>query len=234
MPQNNNIALLLFSRSSGEESLAKSIYPSKVSANNKKLAHSLISRSIKVAKQSGLPFYFWDESNQVGDTFGQKLANAIEATFQRGYQKVIVIGNDCLHLKHQNILNAKNALQKNDVALAPTKKGGTYLIGLSQQSFNKNEFADVSWQNTSTYQALLRHFSPFSITQLPLLDDVNSLADLQKQINHLSKTDILRCLAQSMVASLKKFFKHLDHPPSRSILHNLFGLKSPPTASILL
>lgn len=224
---------MLFSRSSEEESLAKSIIPSKRSINNKKLAHSLISRSIKVAKQSGLPFYFWDESKQVGDTFGEKLANAIEATFQRGFKKVIVIGNDCLQLKYQNILEAGNKLQKNNVVLAPTKKGGTYLIGLSQNSFNKNEFAAVSWQNASTYQALLTHFSLFSVTQLPILDDVNNFIDLQKQINHLSKNDILRCLAQSMFASLQKFIKHIQHQPSGYILRNSFGLKAPPITSLL-
>ncbi len=232
MPQKNHIALLLFSRSSEEESVAKNIFPHKGSANNKKLAHSLISRSIKVCKQSGLPFYFWDESKQVGDTFGQKLANAIEATFNKGYQKVIVIGNDCPHLKHQHIFKAINALQKNDVVLAPTKKGGTYLIGLSQKLFNKNEFAHVSWQKTTTYDNLISLFSPFNLTQFPLLDDVNSFADLQKQINYLSNNDFLRCLAQSMFASLKNFIKHIQHPPSGYILRNLFSLKAPPIPSL--
>ena len=224
---------MLFSRSSEEESLAKSIISSKRSINNKKLAHSLISRSIKVAKQSDLPFYFWDERKQVGETFGEKLANAIEATFQNGYQKVIVIGNDCPQLKYQNILEAKNALQKNDVVLAPTPKGGTYLIGLSQHSFNKKEFALVSWQKTSTYEDLISHFSPFTLAQFSLLDDVNNFIDLQKQINHLSQTDTLRCLAQSMFASLQKFLKHIQHQPSGFILRNFFGLTAPPHSSLL-
>jgi glycosyltransferase A (GT-A) superfamily protein (DUF2064 family) len=77
-----------------------------------------------------LPYFISDESTQQG-FFGDKLSHAIQSV-DRGYDKVIVLGNDSpgLHLNH--LQEAFLELQDKSVVLGPDFKGGTYLMGFSK------------------------------------------------------------------------------------------------------
>jgi glycosyltransferase A (GT-A) superfamily protein (DUF2064 family) len=60
------------------------------------------------------------------------LSHAIQSVLDRGYDKVIVLGNDSpgLHLNH--LQEAFLELQDKSVVLGPDFKGGTYLMGFSK------------------------------------------------------------------------------------------------------
>lgn len=228
--QNNHTALLLFSRSSREESAAKNFLPHQHAGQNIKLVQKMIDRSIQVASRSGLPFFVWDEALQSGTTFGEKLANAIEAIFQKGFPKVIVIGNDCLSLKSSHIRQAALALHTHESVVAPTKRGGAYLIGLTQNSFDKKRFEEVRWQSSLACQDLLQLCPAPSVFQLPLLNDVNDFMDLQKQVSVLSKDDPFRSYAERMMASRPTYFSLLQYATTFNYPY-FFGLTAPPFIS---
>ncbi|HEV8079155.1 MAG TPA: DUF2064 domain-containing protein [Chitinophagaceae bacterium] len=231
--QQYNTALLLFSRRSEEESLAKNFLPYGSAGKNKALTQKIIERSILLAKNSGLPFFVWDEKLQHGDCFGERLANAIAAVFEKGFEKIVVIGNDCLTLNSVHIHQAVVALQSHEYVLAPTKKGGTYLIGLTQNNFNYKAFTSIRWQSSFVYNDLQELFL-FSVFQLPLQDDVNNFEDLRKQVSLLIKADALRMYVVSIVASIKKYFPVFTNRIATFIFRFLFGLKAPPVFSFPL
>ena len=225
--QNNNTALLLFSRSSGEESRAKNFLPFDNAPKNKAITQKIIDRSILSAKNTGLPFFVWDEKLQRGNYFGERLANAIVAVFEKGFEKIIVIGNDCPQLTSSHIQQAALKLEKYDEVLAPTKKGGAYLIGLTQKTFNKEIFSTVRWQSSYAYNDLEKLFY-FSVFHLPMLDDVNDFDDLRKQIFYLSKIDALSIYLISIIASIPKYFTSIAYLNSPFSVRFLFRLKAPP------
>ena len=212
--QITHTAILFFSRSSDQEALAKSFLPSKFQSRNKDVAQELIDRSAQQLKATRLPFFVWNEQLQHGSTFGEKLAGAVDAIFQKGFQKVLVLGNDCLALTSQQIKRAALSLDCNDAVLASTKKGGVYLIGLTKKTFNKKNFIDIRWQTSLTYQDLLTSMAGQHICKLPLKDDVNDYADLRQQINLLLRNNPVRILVENMLTLSQSFdfrFHKLDY-----------------------
>ncbi len=176
-----------------------------------------------------MPFFVWDEQLQQGNGFGERLANAIESVLKKGFEKVIVIGNDCLTLNSVHIHEAVIALQSHEHVLAPTKKGGSYLIGLTQKSFNKELFTTIRWQSSFTNNDLDKLFS-FSVFHLPVQDDVNNYNDLREQVSHLITADTIRMYVVSIIAS----FYNKAVCNSNFFFNNLTsasGLRAPPALS---
>lgn len=226
--QITHTAILLFSRSSEQEALAKSFLSSKFKSGNKDVAQKLIDRSVHQLKETRLPFFVWNEQLQHGSTFGEKLAGAVDAIFQKGFQKVLVVGNDCLALTSQQIKRAALSLECNDAVIAPTKKGGVYLLGLTEKTFDKKSFVNIRWQTSSTCQDLLALMSGQQICTLPLKDDVNSYADLRQQINLLLKNNPVRIFIENMLTpSQSKLFSTLSFLYHRQPQYS-FGSKAPP------
>lgn len=167
----------------------------------------MIDRSVRQIKETGLPFFIWNEQLQKGSTFGERLANAVDAVFQKGFQKVVVMGNDCLSLTSYHIQSAARSLACNDAVLAPTKKGGVYLIGLTKNKFDKKSFIDIRWQCSSTCHDLQAWLSGNQIHTLPLKDDVNNYGDLLQQLQKLLKNNSVRLFIETILAlSRIKFF----------------------------
>lgn len=225
----NQTALLLFSRSGGAEALVKNLLPSHHALQNKKLVQKIVDRSVALAQSSALPFFVWDEQRQQGAHFGEKLVHAVDQVFQQGYQNIIIIGNDCLSLKKDHINQAVSGLQNHASVIAPTKKGGAYLIGINKTSFNKKTFAAIRWQTAFVYEDLQNLFLNDSCIQLPLLDDVNHFNDLKKQVRKIACHDSFRMYALSVIAFLATYFSSFAFFAPSLIVRFVFGLKAPPS-----
>jgi len=222
----SHTALVFFSRTAAAEASCKH-FLSGSKKQNYKVVDALIQRSHKVAEQSGLPLFVFTEDEQRGDSFGEKLSTSAQAVFNKGFDKLIIIGNDCPHLTSKNIQEAAFQLETFDQVLAPTKKGGAYLIGLTKKSFDKEAFATIRWQSTLVYNDLKKLFS-FSVFLLPFQDDVNNFYDLRKQAFYLSKTDALRIYLISIIASFTKYVARIACFNSSFSKRFSFGLKAPP------
>ncbi len=203
----NDTALLLFSRTSRQEALYKNFFSKAKKGYNERVAQKLIGSSIKTARQTRLPFFIIDERMQTGNSFGERLSNAIDSIFQKGFQKVIIIGNDCLSITSGIIHKAAAALEKNDVLLAPTSKGGVYLIGLTKKSFDENRFVKINWQTSSVFDDLVQYAVErnYSSMLLPCLNDINSPVDLKKSVYIFPAYNSFRLTIISLFASLQNF-----------------------------
>jgi len=81
-----------------------------------------------------------DESKiiaQLGDSFGDKLQQALENAFKSSGSGVLIIGSDCPLLSKRELNSALKLLSENKSVLGPTPNGGLYLIGLSQDALSK-------------------------------------------------------------------------------------------------
>ena len=85
-------AILIFANSAQKEAALKPFQSSKA------LYHLLNTKTIATAKKAGLPFFHYSESEQVGYSFGERFTSAITSVFNKGFENIIVIGNDTPHL----------------------------------------------------------------------------------------------------------------------------------------
>lgn len=205
---NSTTAILIFSRSYTAEAAGKNTLcnPKK----NLKAVTGLIKHTIKTISGCSLPWYISDETTQKGNSFGEKLTDAIISTFNKGYKKLIVVGNDCPGLNQEILQKAIQKLDKNDFVLGPDSNGGVYLMGLSSVSFKKNVFEKISWQTTLVFDQLLEN-SRQSDTDCAILckmHDINNDADIAyflKQVQIYNSLIIL--LVDLFLSGLFKYSK---------------------------
>ena len=222
----NHTALVFFSRTAAEETSCKKLLSGSTKLNYK-VVEALIQRSQKVAEKSGLPLFIFSEDQQKGSSFGERLSASVQSVFDKGFDKLIIIGNDCPQLTSKNIKEAAFKLKTFNQVIAPTRKGGAYLIGLTQKSFNKDAFTTIRWQSNFACNDLKKLFS-FSVFLLPLRDDVNNISDLRKQVFCLQKADTLRIYLISIIASITKYFAGIACLKTPFSKRFSFGLKAPP------
>ncbi len=150
--RHNNTAILVFSRSAQAESREK-----KLAFDARKavpVAQLMIDQTRKIVQSTELPYFFFTEKQQVGSNFGERMANAFDAVFAKGFTNVIAIGNDCLTLSKTDILDAAHALNTGtDAVLGKTSDGGAYLIGLQKTTFDALDFQKIAWQTPSVFDA---------------------------------------------------------------------------------
>ena len=121
---------------------------------------------------------------QQGDDLGQRMLNAFENAFLNS-QKVIIIGSDCMELNPDIIEKAFLELNNNDFVIGPANDGGYYLLGMkyTEQSF----FQGKAWSTSTVFGDTVADISnlPKSLFILPLLSDVDTIADLSPELKIL-------------------------------------------------
>ena len=117
---------------------------------------------------------------QTDGDLGRRLSFAVDASFGRGASTVLVIGGDCPELDRDALLSAAGALRTHEVVLGPAGDGGYYLIGLTLPQ--PELFADIPWSTDGVLAATLQAADALGLIplRLPMRDDVDTLADLQK------------------------------------------------------
>jgi uncharacterized protein len=193
-------AILLFAQST---TLASS---TKVIARNPKqnflLWKKMNNRVLKTTRKTKLPTFYFNETNQIGYTFGEKLANALLETFDKGFEHVIVIGNDCPLLKSVHLLEAASQLLRNDFVLGADFNGGAYLIGLKKSILNIEKFTAISWQTNLVFNELKSLSEENTIAILPSFNDCNTASDLKEIGLKLSYLDRLKHFILSLFRTI--------------------------------
>ena len=111
--------------------------------------------------------------------FGARLSAAMQAAFDRGCERVAIIGSDIPHMESVWLNDAFASLDDHDVALGPTQDGGYYLLGL--RTPEPRLFDDIDW---SSGRELVQTRSRASQLELRVKNvqrtfDIDNLADLQ-------------------------------------------------------
>jgi glycosyltransferase A (GT-A) superfamily protein (DUF2064 family) len=204
---NNKTAILIFANSAEKEVERKSFLSAEVFS-------ALNAQTLKTVEKTKLPFFIFSEKEQIGHNFGERFSNAIDAVFQKGFKNVITIGNDTPHLKSTHLIDTKNQLEQNDLILGPSKDGGFYLMGISKENFNKENFLKLPWQTNklNSYIASLANSKNLKINFLELLHDLDSKEDIYLIINSFKdiSLSVLKLLQQLVFRIKEVFFKQLS------------------------
>lgn len=229
-PLLTHTAILLFSRTAPAEANAKNFFAIHSKKQNLQVAKWLYKHSLRIAQRSSLPWFLYTEMEQQGHSFGERIANAIEQVFAKGFQNVIVIGNDAPSLQAEDLKTAAALLHTTSMVLAPTAKGGVSLIGLSRASFRKEAFCAVSWQTENVFNELhlLTQSANLSFCTLPEKNDINDCTEAKKQLSALPKLHSFFFLYISLQASLAAFFQQQYYFLFSHGVHRFYGLRAPP------
>jgi len=121
---------------------------------------------------------YYHKQVQQGSELGERMKNAFASTFEREYNKIVIIGTDCPGLNAEIIMNAFATLDKNDVVIGPAEDGGYYLLGMKQ--LNRALFEDIHWSTSTVLDDTKNKCAALHLKYglLPLLKDIDEEKDL--------------------------------------------------------
>ena len=123
----------------------------------------------------------WDENTyqkhqQVGEDLGVRMLNAFKNGFVANYEKVIIIGSDLYDLTSENIENAFEELDNNDVVIGPALDGGYYLLGM--KSLRLNVFENKEWGTETVRKDTLKDLIDKKVKLLEIKNDIDVYEDI--------------------------------------------------------
>jgi hypothetical protein len=124
---------------------------------------------------------FWKSFNlqqQTGKDLGERMQNAFQSLFEKGYGKVLIIGSDCPSLTAAIIQKGFEALDENDMVIGPAEDGGYYLLGMKRM--HTRIFHNKQWSTNTVYADTLKDIEVLALrySTLPMLNDVDELKDV--------------------------------------------------------
>jgi glycosyltransferase A (GT-A) superfamily protein (DUF2064 family) len=172
----SSTAILLFSRTASAEAKVKSFGAGQT--GDDRIAQGLIERTEATLAKTGFPVFRSCETSQVEGTFGQRLTNAMARVYAEGFERVLVVGNDCPSILPMHLRAAAQMLDNGQNVLGPDRRGGVWLIGLQRADFFADKLVDLSWETPELYADMMALF-PEAI-DFASLGDLNSFEDLRQ------------------------------------------------------
>jgi hypothetical protein len=175
---NSKTAILLFSRSLEEEFRAKSIGLTK--ERFRLFYHALLKKTRETLLSVDLPLIAYNSTLQSGNTFGERLVNAIKHSRKNGYESLIIVGNDAPDLSPEILRAAIDEVNAGNSVLGRDAHGGCYLMGFQIDELDLLALEQVEWQSSKVFDqvdSLLQ-----TTTLLPELVDINRKGDLKKAL----------------------------------------------------
>ncbi|MEO6722723.1 MAG: TIGR04282 family arsenosugar biosynthesis glycosyltransferase [Ferruginibacter sp.] len=135
----------------------------------------------------------WQNDNfhkrlQHGADLGERMSNAFNQLFNEGYERLLIIGSDCLELESKLISHAFDVLDETDIVVGPSADGGYYLLGMKPPLLSFL-FENKSWSTGSVLTETIKDLTTSGIRfeLLVTLNDIDEEKDvpqyLLEQIN---------------------------------------------------
>ena len=222
----DNTAILFFTRKPINESVNKVLCEKK--KTNILIHTNLFSQTIKVLEQTCLPFSISFDTSNDSDSFGSKLYKASKEVFSRGFEHIIIIGNDCPQLNPKKLSEAAKSIKNGKRVIGPDKRGGIYLLAISKNDLDQINFINLPWQTEILTDTLKSNFktSGKEFELLESLQDINFTFDLKEIIGCISSSNILKLIFQDLYFFQKKF-ENIDEFLTLPDSSNK-GLRAPP------
>ena len=203
--KNSNTAILLFSRTAKEEIKFKNWSASKSAPHNLSVAKALIAKAKQAAKDSDLSLVISNERDQEGNNFGERFCNAVEGVFQAGFEKVIVIGNDCVSMNSQLINHAAELLKERSSVIGPASDGGVYLVGLTANDYQRENMLHLPWESAQLAETCADELD-CSLNLLPSALDLDNANDVEQffKDSSLSGSKLFNQLKSILQAAAKQ------------------------------
>lgn len=133
----------------------------------------------------------WTLSPQVEGKLGERIEAFFDRAFDRGAERVVLIGSDSPNVPREYAANAFAALEHVAVVLGPAADGGYYLVGARMST--PPVFRDIAWSTPAVWgqtlaaldRAGLRGGDGYAL--LPEWNDIDTLDDLRKLRQELAR-----------------------------------------------
>ncbi len=114
---------------------------------------------------------------QAPGDLGARLKRAFADAFAAGWERVAVVGSDCVDISGAIFDDAWSALESADVAAGPTRDGGYYLLALRTE--NAALFENIRWSTEHTLADTegRAEAAGLRVRRLEMLDDVDTAED---------------------------------------------------------
>ena len=141
---------------------------------------------------------------QKGTGLSARLHHAFQWTYERGYQRTIVIGSDSPHISRDIVARAREALDEADVVLGPADDGGYYLIAMRRPH---NVFRGIPMSTGLVMQMTvdLAQSQGLKVYTLETLFDVDELPDLLHLAKLLRVDSSLAPATAAHLATMEEF-----------------------------
>ena len=231
---NKGTGILLFSRLPKAEAKWKALSGDTIT--DQVLWENLYNHTLAVAKNTTYPVVIYNEEQQKGISFAEKITNAISESFDAGFDNLIVLGTDCPSLSSRQIVSAADALQKGrHLVIGPDQRGGVYLLAVNKQSFCKKSFLHFQWQSRELLSDLKRFGKSYTYFILhSRLGDVNSIKDAISTASAYNssaswRTLVFRCIISSSIKCSEIFDSIRSALPTSNL-----SLRAPPCIAIAI
>ena len=116
---------------------------------------------------------------QTGNTLGERMQNAFQYAFDKGYSRVTIIGSDCYDLTTKHLDEAIDQLEINDVVVGPAEDGGYYLLGLNGPC--PALFEGKEYSHDKVFKELMTEVQNLELEchTLEKLNDIDTLEDMK-------------------------------------------------------
>lgn len=198
------------------------------------MANFLDQQLRKTITASGLPVIWSTESQQQGNTFGERITRSVAQAFSLGYEQLIVLGADCPSLTAHHIAVAHQQINAERMVLGPAQDGGAYLIGLHRDHFDATTFEYLPWQTSSLHQVVCAQAHANGIATLALSSevDIDNYVDLVRFCQYFGKQYQLLPLLKILGFHSKTISQETNIPNlAQAIITCLF--RGPPRSTLL-
>lgn len=129
------------------------------------------------------PNKIFNKRKQHGNNLGERMHNAFNEIFSAGYQKVFIIGSDCLELTTTIIDQGFWELESVDVVIGPATDGGYYFLGMKK--INPLLFEKIKWSTDKVFEQTIAvcNNEQLAYSLLPILNDIDDEEDWLKVEN---------------------------------------------------
>ena len=115
---------------------------------------------------------------QVGESLGERMADAFRRRFTGGADAVLLTGSDCPGMTRAHLEAGLAALERSPVVVGPAEDGGYWAIG--QRAPGVDCFTGVPWSSPRTLEATRERLRALGVSwiELDTLRDVDTASDL--------------------------------------------------------
>lgn len=116
---------------------------------------------------------------QKGFDPGERITNAFEYVFEKGYRRAALLKISCIDLSLQNIVDGVESLKVMDFSAGPTHAGNFYMVGMNK--FTPHLFLEKDKKVNGIFKSLVKEIGKMkaSMLRLPLLHEISTPGDLK-------------------------------------------------------
>ncbi|NND95373.1 MAG: DUF2064 domain-containing protein [Flavobacteriales bacterium] len=152
----------------------------------------------------GLPLIHIDDQTQRGDGFAIRICNALDDIWSRGYDRVVILGNDVPQLDTELYQRSIDLVESGHSCLLRTQLGGAGIIALNRSAYNKQHWLEIQWQTQETFNELFDCLPDCKVIDIEAIE-INTLTDAYTYLELRKGKDSIAFLIDGILNPLRNF-----------------------------